>query len=205
MAETKDAYTLSSGTVMESIYADYANKCKALANTARKEYYAVSTEKANPSAKETYSKEIASLNAKLNTAEKNKPLERKAQILGNIKYKTVKDANPGMSYEESKKEKGKALQSARRQVGALKEKIKITDKEWEAIQANAISPTKLKKILDNADMDVVRDLATPKNKIALSDSKKALIRAYANSGHTLEEIAEALGISTSTVSGVLNA
>jgi DNA-binding CsgD family transcriptional regulator len=204
MAETKDAYTLSSGSEMENIYADYANKCKALANSARKEYLTVSTERANTSAKETYAKEVASLNAKLNTAEKNKPLERKAQIIGNIKYKAVKAANPGMSYEESQKEKGKALQSARRQVGALKEKIKITDKEWEAIQANAISPTKLKKILDNADMDIVRDLATPKDKVSLTDSKKALIRAYASSGHTLAEIADALGISTSTVSGVLN-
>jgi DNA-binding CsgD family transcriptional regulator len=204
MAETKDAYTLSSGSEMENIYADYANKCKALANSARKEYLTVSTERANTSAKETYAKEVASLNAKLNTAEKNKPLERKAQIIGNIKYKAVKAANPGMSYEESQKEKGKALQSARRQVGALKEKIKITDKEWEAIQANAISPTKLKKILDNADMDIVRDLATPKDKVSLTDSKKALIRAYASSGHTLAEIADALGVSTSTVSGVLN-
>jgi DNA-binding CsgD family transcriptional regulator len=204
MAETKDAYTLSSGTEMENIYADYANKCKALGNAARKEYLTVTTEKANSSAKATYAKEVASLTAKLNVAEKNKPLERKAQIIGNIKYKAVKDAKPGMSYEESKKEKGKALQSARRQVGALKEKIEITEKEWEAIQANAISPTKLKKILDNADMDIVRDLATAKTKTTLTDAKKALIRAYANSGHTLAEIAEALGISTSTVSGVLN-
>lgn len=205
MAETKDAYSLSSGSEMENIYADYANKCKALGNAARKEFLTVTTEKANPSAKETYAKEVASLNAKLNIAEKNKPLERRAQIIGNIRYKTVKEAKPGMSYEEAKKEKGKALQIARREVGAQKEKIKITEQEWNAIQANAISPTKLKKILDNADMDIVRDLATPKNKVTLTDSKKALIRAYANSGHTLQEIADALGISTSTVSGVLNA
>jgi DNA-binding CsgD family transcriptional regulator len=205
MAETKDAYSLSSGSEMENIYADYANKCKALGNAARKEFLTIATEKANSSAKETYAKEVASLNSKLNVAEKNKPLERRAQIIGNIRYKTVKEAKPGMSYEEAKKEKGKALQIARREVGAQKEKIKITEQEWNAIQANAISPTKLKKILDNADMDIVRDLATPKNKVTLTDAKKALIRAYANSGHTLQEIADALGISTSTVSGVLNA
>jgi DNA-binding NarL/FixJ family response regulator len=102
-----------------------------------------------------------------------------------------------------KKEKGKALERARRDVGAKKAQVEITDREWEAIQARAVSPSLLTEILNNADLDKIKDRALPKNKVKVSKSMEARIKAYADAGRTQAEIAEALGISTSTIQKVL--
>lgn len=82
-------------------------------------------------------------------------------------------------------------------------KIHITDKEWEAIQAGAISDSKLTKILKYADTEDVRKKATPKATTTVTPAKAGKIAAYRASGYTIAEIAEALGMSTSTVSKYL--
>lgn len=206
MAETKDAHTLSSGTVKEELYADYANKLKALANTARKEMMATGKIEYDKEAKKKYEKEVASLTSKLNVAKKNAPKERRAQIIANaaLKERRKQYADSDLSDAELKKELKKVgqqeLLKARTLVGAKKEPVKIEPKEWEAIQSGAISESKLKDILLNADMDVVRQLATPKSRNTVSKSTVNRIQAYKNNGYTIAEIAKALGISTSTVS-----
>ena len=206
MAETKDAHTLSSGTVKEELYADYANKLKALANTARKEMMATGKIEYNKEAKKKYEKEVASLTSKLNVAKKNAPKERRAQIIANaaLKERRKQYADSDLSDAELKKELKKIgqqeLLKARTLVGAKKEPVKIEPKEWEAIQSGAISESKLKDILLNSDMDVVRQLATPKSRNTVSKSTVNRIQAYKNNGYTIAEIAKALGISTSTVS-----
>jgi DNA-binding NarL/FixJ family response regulator len=79
-------------------------------------------------------------------------------------------------------------------------KIQITDSEWHAIQAGAITSTTLNKILKNTDPDALRDRAMPKSSSTLSASQQARIKAYRASGYTNEDIAKAIGVSTSTVS-----
>lgn len=202
MAATDDAFTLSSGTPMETIYATHANKLKALANQARKEYLNTGTTPYSPTANKIYSKEVASLNAKLNVALKNAPLERQAQIIANHVVKLKKEANPGMDKDELKKIKTQALNEARNRVGAKKQQISITDREWEAIQAGAISNNKLTKILDNADLDQIKQLATPRTKLSLTPAKKKRALSMLETGYTYAEIADALGIPLSTVSNL---
>ena len=205
MAETDDAYTLVSAErkPMELAYADYANKMKALGNAARKEYLSTGNLKFNPSAKNTYAKEVASLNAKLNEAEKNAPRERRAQLCANVEYKYLVNNNPNADSDTKRKWKGQALAGARTRVGAGKERIKIDDREWDAIQAGALSSSKVKRILDNTDSDALKKRATPRLKKGLSPNKEALIRSMEARDYTLAEIAKAVGVSTSTVQEVL--
>lgn len=200
MAETEDAFTLSSGTQIETTYAEYANKLKALANTARKSYLSVKTTERDPEATKKYSEEVSTLNAKLEIAQMNAPKERRAQLLANTLLKAKKEANPDMDADDVKKAKGQCLTVARVRTGASKTRINITDKEWEAIQAGAISSSKLSSILNNANLDDVKKLATPRSNGTISDAKLALIKSMSNSGYSIAEIADRVGISTSTVS-----
>lgn len=201
MAETNDAYTLLSRNPapVEVVYADHANKLKALANEARKEDLTTKTIPYDPSAKKVYAKEVASLNEKLDRAQRNAPLERKAQALANSIVGAKLQANPGMDKDDLKKEKGRALTQARIRIGASKAVIKIEDREWEAIQSGAITNNKLTQILKNADLDEVKQRAMPRNAPAMTSAKIARAKAMLAGGYTLAEVADALGVSTSTL------
>lgn len=201
LAEVDDARKLisSADTPIENIYADHSNKLKALANRARKESYSVKPIPYSKEAKEAYSKEVAELNAKLNVALKNRPLERKAQLLANAKVRAVREANPDLDKDDLKKLKGRALTDARLSIGAKKQQIEISDREWEAIQAGAISTSKLQRIINNSDLDRLKQLAMPREYKGLSPAKVSRAKAMEANGHSLDEIADALGVSTSTV------
>ncbi len=203
MAEAKDAHTLSSGTPQEEAYANYANHMKSLANQARKEMINTGKIPYSSSAKATYQQEVDSLNAKLNVALKNAPRERQAQLLANAAVSAKRQANPDMTKAEIKKINQQELVKARSQVGAERKPIVVTDREWEAIQAGAISENQLTKILNHVDIDSLRQRATPRATTALSDAKVNRITAMRASGYSTSEIAEALGVSTSTVSKYL--
>lgn len=204
MELTDDAYTLSSGTIQESYYADYANKMKALANKARKEaYYNIEKVKKDPSAAETYSKEVASLTANLNLALKNKPREQQAQIQANVAIEKYKKENPNVEKDKLKKEKNKIMSFARLNAGAGKEKVVVSKEEWKAIQANAVSPTTLSKILNNADMDVIKEHAFPKKNKVVSNAQISRMKALEGMGFTNAEIAEHLDLSVSTINKYL--
>lgn len=206
MDEAKDARKLSSGTLMESIYADYANGEKALANEARKEYLATKPNRVNPEARTKYKKEVESLTNQLIIAKKNAPLERHAVRLAAEVYKQACLDNPHMSKDDKKKLRGRLMTNARTAVGAGKTKINISDKEWEAIQEGAISHNTLVSILKNADSKQVRQLATPRNNDSgLTDTQKSTIaRMVSDRGYTREEAAEALGISVNQVNYVMS-
>ena len=205
MAETDDAFTLVSdaNTPAERAYAEYANHMKALANQARKEMVTAGKIEYSSSAKAAYQKEVDSLMAKLNVALKNAPRERQAQVIANAAVNAKKKANPDMKPGEIKKISQQELTRARAAVGAKRETIKITDREWEAIQAGAISENKLMQILNNTDIDDLRQRATPRNTTSLSTAKINKISAMNASGYSTAEIADALGISTTTVSKYL--
>ena len=212
MAEEKDAFKLTSGGSkenygyeMEYEYATYANNMKALGNAARKEWLKTPNLKMDPQAKREYSEEVKSLNAKLLNAESNAPIERQAQRNANRTIALKKESNPNIDKADLRKYKQQAIEAERQRLGAKKKKrlIEITDREWEAIQAGAISDSKLRKILDNTDQDKLRKRATPRNTRAISDTMKALAKNMAASGYTSAQIADRLGISASSVYGIL--
>lgn len=195
----KDAHSLSSGTPIEKIYADHSNSLKQLANDARKSMVNTKSTPYSPSAKAAYSKEVNTLNAKLSLALQNAPLERQAQILANATFSAKKRANPDMDPAETKKIKAQALAEARSRTGAKKAQIQITDDEWAAIQAGAISTNKLSQILQNSDLTRVKELATPRSDLKMTDAKTNRAKVMLASGYTQAEVADALGVSVTTL------
>lgn len=207
MAETDDAYTLvsKSKNPKELAYADYANEMKALANRARKELMTTGKIEHNAQAKATYQKEYDSLMAKLNTAELNKTRERAAQRMANAEITNKLKSNQ-LDKSDVRKASQQALTKYRDAVGSVarrKRNIEITDREWEAIQAGAISESKLKRILNNTDADKLRERAMPKASSTLSTAKINKIKSMSASNYTLSQIAEACGCSVSAVSKYL--
>lgn len=204
MAETDDAYSLVSPKKhpMELVYADYANSMKSLANKARMEYVNTVEKDYDPVAKQKYKEQVDSLMAKLNDAQLNSIRERQAQRTANIAQATAQATNPNIKKGDLRKVGQRALKSAREDLGSVARRdrnIDISEKEWEAIQAGAISKTQLKKILNNTDVSRIRELATPKTTKTLSDAKIAKIKAMSASC-TIAQIAEAMNISASSVS-----
>lgn len=205
MAETKDAFTLVSDadTPQERAYATYANEMKSLANRARKEMLGTGKIAYSASAKEAYQEEVDHLMAQLNVALRNAPRERQAQVIANATVAAKKQENPDMTRSEIKKASQQALTAARTTVGASRETISISDREWEAIQAGAISENRLTQIINNVDIDTLRQRATPRSTTVLSTAKVNKIASMNASGYSTAEIAEALGVSTSTVNKYL--
>lgn len=205
MMLTEDAYDLVSGgsrentTRIERVYADYANQMKALAQQARKEARSLTDIPYEPSARATYAKEVGELDAALRLAKRNAPLERQAQLIARENYKAKLKSNPNLDDEHEKRLKGQELDYARKIVGAKKQQIHVTDKQWEAINAGAITKSMLKEIIANSDSDRLKELATPRNDKGLSTSRIQRAKTMLANGHTQADVADALGISVSTL------
>lgn len=202
LAETDDAHTLSSGTVIEKVYADHSNRLKALANQARRELVATKSQPYSPSARLVHKDAVQTLNSKLSLALKNAPLERQAQVFANATVRLKLQSHPELRDKESKVElkrlKSQALAEARMRTGADKQHFDITDSEWAAIQAGAITASKLDKILTYADLKRVRELATPRAKVKMTPAAISKAKTLHARGYTWAEIAETLGVSVST-------
>jgi DNA-binding CsgD family transcriptional regulator len=186
----------------EKVYADYANYMKTLANTARKDMMTTGNLKYDKHAKAIYAKEVEDLNEKLRIALLNAPREREAQRRANIEVAKAKLNNPNLKAADEKKIRQRALTAARSDVGAVSRKnrnIDITDREWEAIQAGAITESTLNKILANADIDRLRALATPRKANTISTAQANKIKRMSESNYTLEQIAASCRVSTSTI------
>lgn len=185
----------------ELLYANYANQVYALANRARKELVSIEMPKRNKEAAEEYADEVESLKRKLEDALKNSPRERQAQLAAAYIYKCKKLDNPNMSAEDAKKINSQALAEARVRFGAKKDRVEITDREWEAIQAGAISNEMLRSIMSNTDTDALRAKAMPKDyKNTISPSKERWIRKWqSKGGYNSETIADMLGLSVDAV------
>jgi CENP-B N-terminal DNA-binding domain len=199
LGETKDAFTLSSGTPVEAHYARHSNQLKSLANQARLDAIKTPTSKALPSAKKTYAEEVASLDAKLKIAQRNAPIERQAQLLANSKVRMKRNDNPNMDSNTVKKVKQQAINEERAKLKANKTDIEVTPKEWDAIQAGAISDSKLSEILTHADMKIIRQYATPKPDVLMTLSMTKRASDMLALGYTRKEVADQLGVSLSTL------
>lgn len=197
-------------TPMERIYGDHSRRMKELAKEARALARAQESPKEDKEAKKKYAREVESLTEKINVAKKNAPLEKQAQIIANTKYKAWKWDHPEEDAEHQKRQKGIYLEAARKAVGAKKLQIgtkdnPLTPKEWEAIQAHAISSSKLRDILNNADMKVVRSYAMPRTKTGMIPAKVSRAKAMLRSGYSYAEIADALDVSDTTIINTLTA
>lgn len=204
LANTDDARTLMSkdgGTLIERVYADHSNRLKSLANLSRKEMVNNTdpTPTASPSAKKVYKDEVAQLKADLHIALMNSPRERAAQVIARAIIDQKKAAEPDMDNATYKKISGQALAEARTRAGAKKVQVPISERQWEAIQAGAVSKTMLKQILDNADIEKIKELATPRPDKALDTAESARARNLVASGLTQAEVARILGISLTTL------
>ncbi len=193
-----DAKLLSSGHPMENVYAQHANRLKSLANKARKESINQPRIRYNPSVKNTYKKEVESIIAQLNDAIANKPQERLANRMANQITEMKKQQNPNMTKDELKKKAAQSLAEARARTGAKKQSINLTEKEWEAIQAGAVSNNVLLQILANTDMDRIKYLATPRANKSMSSGEISRAKSMLKSGNTRAEVAEMFGVSIST-------
>ena len=203
MAEAKDARELSSGTVVENIYAGYANNLKSLGNTARLDALNTKSIPYNPAARKTFSDSVAKLQAELRQAYKNAPLERKALLAANATIQATLRSNPGMSKKDIKRMKAQAKAEARLRYGARKHKIVITDRDWLAIQSGAISQSSLRAILRNTDAKLLRERAMPKTKKLMSTQRVVRAKTMLSRGYTRAEIAQSLGVSVSTLDRAL--
>ena len=201
LAEETDARKLisSDDTKMERLYADYSNALKNLANKARIARENTAGIRTNSEAKKKYAEQIDSLNEKIRKAELNRPRERQAQVMANAVVDSIIKDNPNLEKSEIKKIKQQELTKARKAVGAERYIIQVDDKEWEAIQNGAVTENVLKNILKYADMDVIRDKATPREAKQVNSFQINRMKSMASMGYTSAEIAKALGFSTSTV------
>lgn len=211
ISETKDARTLSSGTIQENLYADFSNKLKAMANQARKEAVNMKGLEYSPSAAKTYAPEVASLKEKYNNMIANKPKERKAMLIANANIKAKiqeQGLDPNISEDKKaiKKISSVEMQRARDSVGASgrKSKVTFTDREWEAVQAGAISDNMLTKFLNSSDSDEIVKRAMPKKVTVMTSAKMSKANAMLRSGYSYAEIAKACGVPESTVYSALN-
>jgi len=199
LAEVDDAFDLSSGTPMESVYATHSNKLKALANESRKEMVSLKPNPYSPSAKKAYDVEVKEMNAMLDIALRNAPRERRAQLLTNTVVKQKQAAKPGMDDAELKKVRAQTLATMRARTGADKDKVDLNERHWAAIQAGAITSHKLREILDNGDIEQIKTLATPKVQLKMNTANLAQAKRMAARGATQAEIAGALGVSLTTL------
>jgi predicted DNA binding protein len=181
---------------------------KELAREARQMARGLKDTKRDPEMAKVYAAEVVSLKNKTQEARANSPLERRARMIANKKMATILYNNPAMDAEHRKREETRQLDYARRSVGAVSKVVggkrnPITDREWEAIQKGAISPTHLRQLLANCDKDRIKSLALPKQTTQLSASKEARIRTLVRNGVPRSDICEQLGISDSTLQKVL--
>ena len=208
MSNTDDAMTLISSYrhPKEILYAEYANSMKALANKARKSMVSTGNLKYDPNAKKIYAKEVSELEAALNNALKNSVKERTATRFAASEINERKRTQPDLKSEDIRKLSQRSMSKYREQVGAATRRernITITDRQWEAIQAGAISENKLKTILANSDPDSLRQKAMPRKTSGLTNAQISRIRAMNNSNFTINQIAEKMNVSPGVVSKYL--
>lgn len=205
----KDATSLiSKGNYeIERVYADYANKTRALANQARKESLAVEATPYSKKAAEIYKDEVDSLTKKLNDSEISASLERQALRTATVivnqrvaAYPERYDKNTTDGKNHLRKMKNQVINQQRSILGKP-HPFDVTDREWEAIQAGALHKTAVYDIVNKADQTRIKDLTFPKRSetSAISDVKIAHAKALLNSGFTQAEVAAEIGISVSTL------
>lgn len=200
---TDDAYTLvrDKADPVEHLYADHTNEMKALANAARLRAARTVMPKINSRAKEVYRSEVDKLNADLRAAEKQKPLDRRADVIAGGIVKAKRQQDPLLRTEPDRLEKveRQAKATARARLGLTKPVIDVSDRQWDAIMAGAVSASGLSKILKYTDPKQIMDHALPRTNPVMTKGIAARATAMLNAGATNADVAAALGIPLSTL------
>lgn len=215
MAAVSDAHELSSGYYIEEVYAEHANRMKAMANEARKEARATGKLEQNKSAKETYEDVVGrdgTLAKKIARAELEAPKERQAQLIAKSVMNAQEQANPALKERDNadkrRKLAAKALQNARDAVNGgehtKRYRITLTDREWEAIQAGAISDTQFRRVLRYSDSNEIKKRALPRKSAGMKTTTRSRARLLLNAGYAPSTVAKELGISVQTLAKEFN-
>lgn len=201
MATVKDATTLISehNTIMENIYANYANNMKQMALDARKEARSTGNMTRDPIAAKTYAKEVEDIKRKVKISQMNAPKERLAQAIADKKMQVYIKENDNLTKEDIKKRRNKVLAQARAETGTNRTRVELTPKEVEAIQNGAISNSLMVEIFNNGDKDKLKKAFTPSTKRGMTSAQKSRAKRLLKAGYTQADVAEALGVSVSTI------
>lgn len=205
MIDDAKVYLDDNSDIREKHYANYVNDLKDRVKKVDIEMSKYKIPKIDKKAALIYQNEVKSLSKKLNESMLNAPKERLAQVLATTNYrKQIENAGGEEVFEKDKlkKMKNTALVNARAITGASRKAVDITDEEWDAIQANAISATMLKDLTKHMNDDQLKALATPREKKTITPSSKSRIVTLLNNNYTVAEIANMYGLSSSTVSAI---
>lgn len=204
-----DAYDIISDrplTLIEDTYAQHVNKLKRLGEKARAEARSTGTAVYSKEAAQAYKDEVQSLKDKLDTAKLNDPRERQANRIANKNVQIYIKANPALANKEDKdaqdklkKIRHREIEAARAVTGAKRNPIELTPKEWEAIDAGALTDTKIMDVLRYTDKNRAKDLATGHARTGLSEAKVSRARQLLDQGWTWAQVASELGVSASTL------
>ncbi|RTL03850.1 winged helix-turn-helix transcriptional regulator [Candidatus Dependentiae bacterium] len=207
LAVTPDARTLlsKSPSPVEVLYANHANSMKALANKTRLAADKIKTPPTNQKAKVVYKQEVDDLVAQIKTATGQKPLDRQANAIANATFRAKLKEDPTLYADKERKRKVQAQTKAavRTRMGLKQPVIHLTDRQWDAIQSGAVSTNRLKKILEYAEPNRVKELAMPRANTVMTSSVSSRAKAMLNANVPPADIARALGISPSTLAAAM--
>lgn len=203
LALTNDAYSLvrDKADPVERLYADHANVMKDMANQARLKAARTPNPPINPRAKEVYKAEVDDLVYQLRQAQKQKPLDRRADVIAGAVVKAKHKEDPLLRTDQDRKKKveRQAKAAARARLRLKKPVIEISDRQWDAIQAGAVSSSRLRDILGYADPKRVQQLAMPRVHTVMTPAITARAKAMLAAGATNADVAASLGIPQSTL------
>jgi hypothetical protein len=203
LALTDDAFTLvrDKADPVERLYAEHANTMKQLANQARLRAARTPNPPVNDKAKIVYKTEVDDLVFQLRQAQKQKPLDRRADVIAGafVKARHREDPLLRTDLDRKKKVERQAKAAARARLGLTKPVIQISDRQWDAIQAGAVSSSRLRDILEYADPKRVAELSMPRVNTVMTSAITARAKAMFAAGATNADVAASLGIPASTL------
>ena len=205
----KDANVLlgPNATKTEHHYADYVNDLKGFKNKVDEEMATIKMPARDPKAAKIYASEVLSMKEKVDQVKVNRIKERQAQRMAEVTSKAEiarRSEDEVLKKDDISRIKQQALNKARSMVGAGRNPVKITDDEWDAVQANAVSGTLLKELVSFMDDTQLKTLATPRENKVMTDNRKAKAKALLANGYTISQVAETMGVSPSTIGKIKN-
>lgn len=202
MVKDANVFLGPNATKTEHHYADYINELKAFKNKVDSEMSGIKMPARDPKAAKVYAEEVLSMKDKVNQVKINRIKERQAQRMAEVSSKAEiarRSEDEVLKKDEISRIKQQALNKARSMVGAERTPVTITDDEWDAVQSNAVSGTLLKELVSFMDDSQLKSLATPRANKQMTDARKSKAKALLANGYTIAQVAEALGVSSSTI------
>ena len=202
MVKDANVFLGPNATKTEHHYADYINELKAFKNKVDSEMSGIKMPARDPKSAKIYAEEVLSMKDKVNQVKINRIKERQAQRMAEVSSKAEiarRSEDEVLKKDEISRIKQQALNKARSMVGAERTPVTITDDEWDAVQSNAVSGTLLKELVSFMDDSQLKSLATPRANKQMTEARKSKAKALLANGYTIAQVAEALGVSSSTI------